>query len=400
MQLKAYDPTWAWHLLLRAQADRWQRRELLSAAQHAAIVAAYPLDYYRPAWPLRVALFFFTWLAISMGCGFAYPLFDLASDGGFPLMVLIAAFCGGCFLVLELSIRSKKLFRAGVDNAMLYAALLAGVGLIFYVFTNGAPTAGADASLFAAFWPIGALLFTLALLLAAVVRYADAVVLVVAFVVFLALVAFVALFVHAAVGRAGLPFLLMLAAAAVYKLQQRFAARPDAYYYHSCLSTAKALALVFFYLAGNYFIVREGNAQLGNFASQQIPLAPLFYVLTAIIPLAYVVWGLRRHDRLLLLIGLLGLAFSLFTLRYYRSLLPPEIAATLGGAVLVAVAGATLRYLRPARHGLTSLPDDEPQHFNLESLVVAQTASVPGAPTPGFAFGGGQSGGGGATGQF
>lgn len=95
------------------------------------------------------------------------------------------------------------------------------------------------------------------------------------------------------------------------------------------------------------------------------------------------------------------LAFSIFTLRCYRSLLPPEITAVLAGAVLPITAGALLRALRSARFGLTSLPDDEPRHFNFENLIQAQTALAPSAPATGsFEFGGGQSGGGGATGQF
>jgi hypothetical protein len=157
------------------------------------------------------------------------------------------------------------------------------------------------------------------------------------------------------------------------------------------------------YAAGNYLVVREGNAELlgGGSPSQQIPLAPLFYAFTAGIPLLYIVLSLRRHDRLLLTMGLLTLAFSTYTLRYYRSLLPPEIAATLGGAVLLLGALAALRYLLTPRHGLTAAADkDATPQFNLESLVVAQTAHVPAAPEVGVQFGGGQSGGGGAEGTF
>jgi uncharacterized membrane protein YgcG len=81
--------------------------------------------------------------------------------------------------------------------------------------------------------------------------------------------------------------------------------------------------------------------------------------------------------------------------------MPPEVAAVVAGLLLTGLAGTLLRALRPARFGLTSLPDDEPRHFNLENLIQAQTAHAPAAPAGGsFEFGGGQSGGGGATGQF
>ena len=124
-------------------------------------------------------------------------------------------------------------------------------------------------------------------------------------------------------------------------------------------------------------------------ATDQAQSFSLHYELRALLYL-----GITRLD-------LLALTFSIFTLRYYRSLLPPEIATVLAGMVRPVAAGALLRALRPARFGLTSLPDDEPRHFNLENLIQAQTAHTPGAPTTsGFEFGGGQTGGGGATGQF
>jgi hypothetical protein len=198
---------------------------------------------------------------------------------------------------------------------------------------------------------------------------------------------------------------MMGSACGLLKLQRslthRLAGTQLADYYANCLLLLKVLGLVVFYLGGNYLVVREGNAGLHNLpTSEQVPFAPVFYALTAGIPLLYIVLGLRRADRPTLLVGLLALAFSLFTLRHYRSVLPPEVAAVIGGAVLLVISGVSLRALRPARFGLTSLPDDEPRFFNLENLIQAQTAHAPNAPAAGFEFGGGQSGGGGATGTF
>jgi len=47
------------------------------------------------------------------------------------------------------------------------------------------------------------------------------------------------------------------------------------------------------------------------------------------------------------LMGLLALAFSIFTLRYYRSLLPPEVAAVLAGAVLISSHAKVTVYFWP-----------------------------------------------------
>ena len=397
MRLKAYNPAWPLALAAREQAARWQRQQLLSAAQQAQIEAAYPLDFYRPGWPLRVGLFLASCLAISTGSGFIAAWSGIFFNEKLPWLLGGMLFVGGCLFMLEHFIRAKQHFRSGVDNALLYSALGGAALLIFHVFDtyifNHQPLRISSAP---SIWP---LLCVLAAMVAALVRYADALVAAVAFGVSVSCVGILAM--QSALGHALLPFLLMLAAAAALYGQGRLARRPDASYYHSVLLTAKVMALALFYLAGNYYAVREGNAALAGLAtSTQIPFAPLFYCFTAIIPLAYIAFGLRRHDRLLLLTGLLALAFSIFTLRYYRSLLPPEIAAIIGGAILILGAGAGLRYLRPARFGLTSEPDDEPRHFNLENLIVSQTATVPDAPAPGFQFGGGQSGGGGATGSF
>ena len=398
MNRQAYNPNWAFHTALRARAARWQRQQLLDADQLSAIEAAYPLEYYRPAWPLRVGLFLFALLGISMASGF---IFLMGHELPIPSGIIS---CAACFAILELLIKDRRFYHCGADNALLYVGLTAAGSLIFYIFGTY-------------FWSVYyasfrvtdghllvPLMLVLALLAAAVLRYADALVMAAAFAVLLLLVSITAL--QSLWGQALLPFLLMATAAGglfLYRmLARRVAGTPLADYYASCLLVLKVLALAMFYLGGNYLVVREGSAELHSLnVSEQIPFAPLFYLFTAGIPLLYITLGLRRADRPLLLLGLLTLAFSVFTLRHYRSLLPPEIAAVAAGALLTVLAGALLRVLRPARFGLTSLPGDEPRHFNLENLIQAQTAHAPGSPaTSGFEFGGGQSGGGGATGQF
>lgn len=120
-----------------------------------------------------------------------------------------------------------------------------------------------------------------------------------------------------------------------------------------------------------------------------------------LVPLLYVALGLRRADRLLLWLGLLGLVVSAYTFRLHHAVLPPALAATLVGALLTGLALGLLRYLRAPRHGLTAAADTEARPLvNLENFVQLEVAHVPGPPAPGYEFGGGSSGGGGAQGQF
>lgn len=397
MKHQAYNPEWAFVAALRQRAARWQRQQLLSPAQLAAIEAAYPLPYYRPEWPLRVGLFLFALFGLAMASGFA---FLITHDSPIAAGLL---HCAACFAVLELLIRERRFYHAGADNALLYAGLTGAVGLILYVSAEYLWPQS-----FGQHFDLGnsyvVLLVVLALFVAAAIRYADALVVAAAFGVVLLLVGLFGL--KSTLGQALLPFMVMATAASTLALRRalvrHLAGSYLADYYASALLMLKALSLAVFYLGGNYLVVREGNAELHHlYQSTQIPFAPVFYALTAGIPLLYIVVGLRRADRPALLIGLLALAFSIFTLRHYRSLMPPEVAAALAGTVLTLAAGFLLRWLRPARFGLTSEADDEPRHFNLENLIQAQTAHAPGAPAGGgFEFSGGQSGGGGATGQF
>ncbi len=402
MSFKAYPTAWPLHDALRAQAARWQRRGLLSPAQQAAVEEKYPVDYYQPMLFLRVGLFVATLLSIGSLLLALAIITKLDNEVALGVIVLVGSLVG-----LEMVVKNSRHYHSGVDMALLYSALLAWRFLVFYALNNWLPYDyehhfyGGSTLLFApGIWL--RLLLLLVPLLVALVRYADPVVAAATFGTTLLLLANVLL--QLRFGRLLLPFGVMAAMAGLVFWLEKLPMWVDYFYYRSSLLVVRALALATFYLAGNYFIVREGNAALlgGYGLSPQLPLAPIFYVFTAVVPLLYLYLGLRRHDRLLLVLGMLAVAFSIFTVRYYHSIMPPEVAATAAGVLLIGFSLAALRYLRTPRHGLTSAADEEANpHFNLESLVVAQTAHAPTAPTDtGFQFGGGQSGGGGAESQW
>ena len=336
MSLQAYPAAWADEEVTRAAADRWQRRGLLTPAQQAAIAAAYPLRYYRPHNWIRLLLLVATLLGAASGLGFLLLVTQADFQAGtYAATILLAATA-----LLEVLIKHSGHYRSGVDNALLYVAVLAWGSLLYELLNRDLATP---------FFSISWLLLVLVVLLVALVRYADPVVAAACFAVALWLAVLVLM--KSGPGRLLLPFGLMAIAGALLVALRQLPARADYYYYRSAGLVLRALGLAGLYLAGNYLLVREGHARLLSSGGppEQVALAPLFYVLTASVPVAYIGLGLRRHDRLLLGVGLLALAFSFFTLRYYRSLLPPEIAATLGGLVLLVGALAALRYLRTPR---------------------------------------------------
>lgn len=383
MSLKAYPAAWADDEATRAAADRWQRRGLLTPAQQAAIDAAHPVEYYRPHNWIRLLLL----LATLLGAASALGLLLLTTNGklwpgAYATLLLLPALA-----LLRVLVRDSGHYRSGVDNGLLYTALVAW-GFLAYYIIEGTVTS----SYLHLLWP----LFMLVGLLAALACYADPVVAAASFVVALVLIVVFLL------QGLWLPFATMTVAGALLVALRKLPARADYFYYRSAGQVLRVLGLAVLYLAGNYLVVHDGYPRvLSDGQAEPAALAPIACLLTAGVPLVYIGLGLRRHDRPLLTVGLLALAFSLFTLRYYRSLLPPEIAATLGGLVLLVGALAALRYLRTPRHGLTAEADEStPPQFNLESLIIAETVHVPTAPEAGYEFGGGQSGGAGADGSY
>ena len=404
---KAYNPVWARNEALRTAAQRWHRRGLLPPAQLLAIREAYPLDFYRPNIYLQILLFLLTILGYLAAGGFiavsAYELFDSVLSWREQIKigaVTLAAALAGQF-VLQRIIASSRTYRAGSDQALLYLSL-AFAAIAWQAFVDAALPNVIDFLLldspYLALW----LLPMLVMLLWATARFGDALLAALSYIAVLGLLANGLL--QFGSGRLVLPFAVMAVAAGLYQLVRYLAARTDYWYYRSCFTTLEVLALATFYLGGNYLIVREGNAAIGGLpVSTQIPFAPVFYLLTALVPLFYIWQGLHQHRRTWLLTGLVALAFSGFTVRFYHSFLPLATASALLGAVLIGLMAAALRYLRTPRHGLSADAEDgssERPGLNLEALIVAQTAHAPQAPEPGFRFGGGQSGGGGAEGQF
>jgi hypothetical protein len=407
MTTKAYNEQWIFNRLVQDTARRWRKSGLLRPEQMEAIIQEFPSRFYEPHFFVKVALFIFTCLGHAAGASLVFLLVtDGVHSSGTTMegrLLLGCLLCGaGSILVLELLISSNHLYRSGVDNALLYIGVGYFAAALAFLYSILLPYS-MDVERLMAHGLLWQLLLPVALvLLVAVVRYADPLAGALTLLVYLGIVAVFML--QFRLGKALLPFGLMLACAGAYQVIRLLMRRPDYLYYRPCVRTVKALTLACFYLAGNYLVVREANALLNDLmVSEQISFAPLFYLFTVAIPLIYIYLGLRQADRIFLYTGLLTLAFSLYTYRFYRSLLPPEWALTLGGAVLIGLSGWALRYLRPAKHGLSSEPADSPgfSQLNLESLLMAQvTESSLQVPEPGFQFGGGTSGGGGAEGKW
>ncbi|MBF4464080.1 hypothetical protein [Flavobacterium sp. LC2016-12] len=222
-------------------------------------------------------------------------------------------------------------------------------------------------------------------------------------------VLFYGLFEFGELGKAILPFAAILFAGGFYfSTKKSIASLTESYYYNGFL-LANSFCLILFYLSGNYLVVRELSVMLlGNevLPGKDIPFAYFFYAFTLIVPIVYLVQALKTKDRIMLWISFLAIGFSIYTIRFYYSVLPIEVALTLGGVVLFAIAYFSIKKLKEKESGLTFKPgriNNSNAFLNAEALIVASAfgmkPSVKPEDSP-MEFGGGGYSGGGSDGSF
>lgn len=219
---------------------------------------------------------------------------------------------------------------------------------------------------------------------------------------------FFGMFEFGEIGKTILPFVTMIFAGFFYFFTKRKMENLKESYYYNGFLLANSFCLVLFYFSCNYLIVRELSAELLGIdvkPGTDIPFAFFFYAFTFIVPVIYLIQALKTKDRLMLWISFLAIAFSIYTIRFYYSVLPIEVALTLGGLVLFAIAYFSIKKLKEKESGITFKPDrinHSDNFLNAEALIVASTFGMkPEVKTVSpMEFGDGGFSGGGSGGSF
>lgn len=209
------------------------------------------------------------------------------------------------------------------------------------------------------------------------------------------------------IDKAFLPFAMLFLAGIIYFLYMKLN-KTAAVYYKNSLLVVQSFALILGYASMNYLVVRELSEVLMNLVimpGSDIPFAFLFYGLTFLIPLFYISYALFQKDKLMLLIGFVALGFSFYTIRFYYSVLPLEVALILAGTLLFALAYFSIQKLKNKTTGITFMPDrnaDSAVLSNLEAVIANSQVSLKGvhATEQKMPFGGGGFSGGGSEGSY
>lgn len=378
------------HLDIQEQAATAYRKKCITDQEYAAVQAAYPVDFYTPNAYIRIGLFILTLVILSASLGLlVLMLLDAMKDVYAGLLIFAGLATYG---VLEYFVQTKKHYQSGVDDALLWMSatlILCGINIMMDL----------EVSVFAQCM----LVFLISLY--ATLRFADTLMSVIAFLALLSLV-FERATVLGDLAKIVLPFLLLAISLVVYLLMKRGEHVNALRHYKSCFMLVQIAALLTLYISGNYFVVHETSIMLfGSYPEdmQGMPMGWLFWILTVAIPVIYIYFGLKKKDTILLRAGLILVAAIVFTIRYYHSVAPLEVAMLIGGIILIGLAYGCIKYLKTPRHGLTDENTDDP-HFldklHLESVIIAETYSPQAPVADDFQFGGGTGGGGGASGTY
>lgn len=393
MSMKGYPAAFIEQREIAYKLRTWQAEKTISDQQARELLAHYTNDLYQPNVFIKIGLFLFTCLACCFFAGLIVLIFSPAFTNSYESQTLFLSIILSISfaIALEYVIRVKHFVSVGIDNALLYACLLT----IFYGINT----------LLVAYVSSTAMLLVMAIVaLLATFRYGDSLVGGATLMLFAAtLLSFLDGY---ELGKTLMPFVMMLFAAGVYGMIQYLKKRKDAFYYEACFDFLDVMSLLLFYLGGNYLIVREGNAMLHDIYTKptpQIANAPLFYFFTLSIPFLYVLVGLNKRDRLMLGVGGIALAFSIFTYRYYFAVIPIEWALTLGGSALVGISLFFIRYLKVERDGFVDKEENSSLTQGLTEIAISHLVQdgLAKRPVKGEdGFGGGDFGGAGADGNY
>ncbi|MEO5941946.1 MAG: hypothetical protein ABIP30_03210 [Ferruginibacter sp.] len=385
----AYNKTALYNLFVRNQTSEAYEKGAVTQEEYAAVFLKYPSQLYTPNFFIGIALFLLTLIIVIFSIGILALM--LLGNGSDSMITGLAIFFSAiCFIGLEVFIKQRNHYHSGVDTALLCGAVILLISGIEYA----TKAAGLQLSI---------IIFIISL--ACTIRYGFSFMGVISFLSFLSIFFF--LLSDLGIGaRAIIPFVLMAISLFFYFLLKTNKNKDQLAGYTDSINILEITSLITLYAAGNFYIVKQmGDIMFSqpDSASSTIPFAFLFWIFTIVIPLVYLFFGIKNKDAILLRVGLLLIAAIIFTIRYYHTLMPVEAAMTLGGIIMVLVAWAITRYLHVPKNGFTSVETDKktaPGKAQIEALLLAQTFSQTHVQNSDTKFGGGDFGGGGASGDF
>lgn len=345
-----YARNWQQALEILSEAEKWFACKIISKEQFDSIRATYIGKSFSPNIFVRFGLFIFTYVLLSGFIGLVITVTGISSKYAYLFLFFGILF----YVLLEILVKVKRLYRAGIDDALLLAAF----GLIFFALESFLPNARPE---------IVSYLIALPLLLWCTIRFAD---LIMAFGLNVCIFQITILLLknEFAIQQNMIPFAVMTVSLVIYLVSKTCVRLKATEPWRRCWIFFETSGLATFYLGGNALIAKE----IFKLSS----LMTLFYLLTAVIPFLYMLLGILRKNAILFRVGLLALAFSIFTFKYYFSVDYTEFLLTGTGIILILLAKLGTHYLKTPKYGFTIenlFKGDFEKAFNLDDMLIGKS---------------------------
>jgi hypothetical protein len=389
--MKAYNETWVRNKHLIEHAARWQRQGLFDEVKMNHIREKYPVGFHESNGFIEIGLFVFSIVAVGGGYFLLATLLSKLFEVDLFYHFFNISFGIAIGFLAGYLIKSRKHYRAGIDNALIIAAVALVIVGVIGLFPDNLPL-----------WQY--CFISLPMVLLGVWYYSDLLLTLVAFVT-LAVALFDYLLEYS-FGKQLLPFVLMAVSAGLYVLARLNEDRDELVFWRDNFILLEWLSLSLLLISCNYYAVRELNYWTMDRRPAEAPeiaWAGLFWTLTIAVPVALFYVGFRQKERPLLIMSAIGLGLALATWRFFHPLFSLEVYLVMNGLSLILVAVFLIRYLREPRAGFTDRPDeDSPNQFliNAELLASVQATSGHLDTKDGMRLGEGDFGGGGSGDRY
>lgn len=385
-RVNAYRPDQERAVRLLHRLKDWRDSELISREQHDRMAGDLDTGLRRTNVFLRATLFVFGTLIVLAAIGLTAVTFR---PGQYTVWLLFAAPAGACYAAATVLVRRYRLYRFGIEEAFVVAAILwSGGAAAFSVEPFTADDIGFGIGFMAAAAVGFVCFFQFGYEYAAVIAMASA-----ALAPFQLVESDIA---RRSIGAAILALMFFVARLEREKHGDEFPG--DSY---GILETAA--------WAGIYLLL---NLKVSAWLSHPVEAGPYYWLTYALIwmlPAAGLWIAMRQRHRLMLDLNIILAIATLMSNKPYLNAGQKPWDPIAFGLLLIAVALGTRRWLASGEGGARSgLVPFRLLASERERLAAAGTASVmqpsphpqhaPAEPQPGF--GGGRSGGGGATGSL
>ena len=384
--MQSYKNSSLYSKYVRQEASEAFHGGSISAGAYEKIAQAHPLDLYTPNYFIRIALGLLTVVAVVFSSLLLWLISGVSGDNATVALLVVNALI--CYAALELFVRSKQYYNAGIDNVLMCCVIINILSAILVNdYANSYIVASGCISL---------------LCLWLCIRFTDAFMAMLCYCSLLLLIFFICMKMDD-LAKTIIPFIVMITSAIVYFITKKLLNKQQSSFYDFCFTSVLFLTLITFYASGNYFIVKELSDKIfPDSAGNSIPLGWFFWTFTIITPPAYLFWGILKKNILFIRTGIGLIAATIFTIRYYYTFFPAEIEMLVIGMLVIGISYILIKYLRTPQHGFSFEKDTYNKNDlrNAEALIIAQAFGKKEVESRGFEFGGGSSGGGGATGNY